>query len=732
MEMFLSKTCSFVAINLFAVLLSACSGAGSQSAVTTDSSDESTSSLVVPTTEANLSFNPEQEAVEVSSPRPDGDQSVADISNFAVVNVVTGSDPVVEIVGADGNPTQIPSDQLHAGMTEDGAILLAWSDVVERQMFLPRYAVYRRELTESQFALQDETMSNESTDSQYVMENWYEYIVVRNSGGPSPINYSVSDLEDPVLLAVRVVSHSGTLKTEMQHVDTDDFGSVEASISEVSATELFDPAAATPNPAISVGITSAASEPEVEASVEAETVPDDVLAESSNNEPPLDEGASNEPVTAVGQDNDEPIEQTSQYVEPGMTTEAVAVAHEQSEVESVFVDSDAADTVSTAGASSEELELVDGLGDVSPTSEASDESNSELPRDSESDSFEGNSAWDNTLKPPMLENPQCFIGADSLPVVTKRAENDAACEGKMYAIVSEPDEDVFVDLQGETLTIPLVTMGGRNVIVMNGTIDLEVQPGCDVGDLEYWPKSPSLGKNIMPRPPSSRMLGFGNYQTSWVEGMLFLANGHQTDVIVANSGNGFAQTAEDSLLRREHVVVNSRAEGWEGTKEYLHGDFIQSQKRIEKALRIENVTALSAHQWITFGSNEVWVRNYYADVDPVYGYDNPESDIGPGLVNYMTGVNTNAPIEHYENIHFRQPNGGVYGTGNFGPNPNRFDPRAPEGHDPNAVPDMELHWYAGNAADYQGNPPPIAEADFAPRSRVGSGYESPFTYEYCL
>ena len=340
--------------------------------------------------------------------------------------------------------------------------------------------------------------------------------------------------------------------------------------------------------------------------------------------------------------------------------------------------------------------------------------------------------WNNKLSPPVLNNPTCYLGKQSLPVFTKKAENSAACSGEMFIVRGREDEDIFIDLQGDILHKPLLTQSGRNIIVMNGVIDINTPEGCNIGDLDYSPKDKTLGTNIMPRVPASRLLGFGNYEKSWVEGILFLANGHQTDVIVANSGEGRKQSAEDALSRREHFVVNTRAEGWEGTKEYLHGDFIQSQAQIAKSIKIENITALSAYQWIIFGSNEVWVRNYYADIDPKYGYDDPQSDIGPGLKNYVTGIQTNALLEHYENIHFRLPNGGSAGTGNFGPNPNRVDPRAPAHHDSSAVPDYELHRIDGDASTLNVNPPPVESVDFAPFDAVGSHYTSPFTYEYCV
>lgn len=379
----------------------------------------------------------------------------------------------------------------------------------------------------------------------------------------------------------------------------------------------------------------------------------------------------------------------------------------------------------------ESSSMQSGDGNPAEVADALDQTMASL-NDQESPMVMGEKfVWDNKLKPPELVNPTCFIGEASLPVFTKKAENSAACEGEMYLIQADKEEDVFIDLQGEVLKKPLLTRSGRNIIVMNGVIDLDVIEGCDVGDLQYAPKDPSLGKSIMPRVPGSRMLGFGNYQVSWVEGMLFLANGHQTDVMIANSGEGRTQTAEDAANRREHFVVNSRAEGWEGTKEYLHGDFIQSQAHNAKSLKVENVTALSAHEWIIFGTNDVWVRNYYADVDPTYGYDDPDSDRGPGLKNHVTGVQTNAATEYYENIHFRLPNGGPYGSGNFGPNPNRFDPRAPAGHDVTAIPDDNLHWIEGDAADFAGNPPPVEEVDFAPTSNVGQNYISPFKYNYC-
>lgn len=339
--------------------------------------------------------------------------------------------------------------------------------------------------------------------------------------------------------------------------------------------------------------------------------------------------------------------------------------------------------------------------------------------------------WRNELEPPILNNPTCYIGKDSIPVFTKRSENSATCSGDMYIVRGNKDEDIFIDLQGETLHKPLLTQSGNNIIVLNGVIDMQTPPGCESGALDYNPRDKSAGKSLMPRVPASRLLGFGNYGVSWVEGMLFLANGHQTDVIVANSGEGRKQTPEDALLRREHYVVNTRAEGWEGTKAYLHGDFIQSQAQIAKGIYIENVTALSAYQWIIFGAKKVWVKNYYVDIDPTYGYDDPETDLGPGLKNYVSGIQTNASNEYYKNIHFRLPNGSSTGTGNFGPNPNRVDPRAPKSHDTTAIPDKELHRIPGDASTLSINPPPVKAVDFAPREHVGKHYESPFTYNYC-
>lgn len=339
-----------------------------------------------------------------------------------------------------------------------------------------------------------------------------------------------------------------------------------------------------------------------------------------------------------------------------------------------------------------------------------------------------NDQWDNRLQPPALNDPTCYIGVGSLPEATSGG-NAILCQGPYYRIVASQNEDIYVDLQGATITQPLNVIGGRNIIIVNGTIDIQTAPGCAAGDLDF--SNNDSTPSAHPRIPTGGALRWSNYQVAWIEGMCIMVNGHEADAMISSTGDGFVQSQADAFERREDYIINTRVQGMEGVIAGLHGDVYQNQFRAIKSLYFENVTGLAAYNGMIHqgngGPNNLLLdaRNYYYDFDPVYSNDGTFDDPTQG-----PAIFTDAEVQNYENICYRNANGSWQGA---------FDQfNGVQYHDPSlnissgsAVPNSAFTQIAGDVTTSANNPPPVADCDFAPKSMLGANYVSPFDHPYC-
>ena len=351
--------------------------------------------------------------------------------------------------------------------------------------------------------------------------------------------------------------------------------------------------------------------------------------------------------------------------------------------------------------------------------------------------------WINLESPPVLENPKCYKLSELTPA--NYPAFGIVCAGKVYGI-SEPDntQDLYIDLEGQMWPYPLVVLGGRNAIITNGGFDLEVQTGCDVGELPNLPIANHPNSNIHPRCPAGGILFMSQWNVSWVEGLHFKANGIECDCIVSRNGaagNSPVQTPQQALQTREFYVINTRAEGWENQGataspnigDGIHGDLFQNQGTIDplKNLVFENVTALTSGEGIVNTSfppsDQVKLRNFYYDFDPVYIADDYLDGIQQGVM--LASNSLNVPI--VENVHYRNGAGGplaIQDTSGVNPAGTYYvDPADANGNNLLALNGLER--IAGSSVN--GEPSPFAVCDYAPEILTGVNYKTPFNYQYC-
>lgn len=237
--------------------------------------------------------------------------------------------------------------------------------------------------------------------------------------------------------------------------------------------------------------------------------------------------------------------------------------------------------------------------------------------------------WTNTLSPPALETPVVQVGVAGIPEATWPSSATDA-QGTYYRLEAASGRDLIVDLRGVTLTKPLHVVGdAKNVVVLGGLFDMQTPADGAVGAKDQSSASATL-KNTHPRLQSNRALHIACTHTSWVEGAHFKLNGHDADAVVTRLGAN--QTAADGHLNRKVYLVNTRAEGIEGTLSGYQGDLLENKGEVGldayDSLYVENVECLTSFNGITFhdwtsalGLRAVYVRDFYFDLDPTYATD---------------------------------------------------------------------------------------------------------------
>ena len=349
------------------------------------------------------------------------------------------------------------------------------------------------------------------------------------------------------------------------------------------------------------------------------------------------------------------------------------------------------------------------------------------------------SDWDNLRAPPVLENPDCYKLSEMTP--GNWPAFGIVCAGQIYAIFENDNtKDIYVDLEGQMWPYGIIINGGRNAILTNGGFDLQVQPGCDVGDLPNLPIAVHPNLNIHPRSPAGGMIFMAQWGTSWIEGIHGKANGIECDCIVSRNGFG-GQTAAQALQTRDFYVINSRFEGWENQGatsnpnigDGIHGDLFQNQGTTDplRNLVFENVVGLTSGEGIVNTSfpptDQVSLRNLYYDFDPTYIADDYLDGIQQGVMLASNSLN----VPQVDNVCYRNGAGGplaIQDTSGVNPAGTYYvDPADANGNNLLAL--NGLQRIPGSSTS--GIAPPVPSCDFAPANRVGVNYESPFTYSYC-
>ncbi len=357
--------------------------------------------------------------------------------------------------------------------------------------------------------------------------------------------------------------------------------------------------------------------------------------------------------------------------------------------------------------------------------------------------LQSNRIWVNRETPPVLDNPDCYKISDLQPATWPAF--GIVCSGMVYAIF-EPDntKDIYIDLEGQMLPYGIIVNGGRNAILTNGGFDLEVQPGCDVGQLPNLPLPNHPNSNIHPRMPAGGAIIMAQWGTTWIEGIHGLANGIEMDWIISRNGwhPTTSQTAAQALQSHDFHIINSRFEGWENQGatanpnigDGIHGDLFQNQGTSDplRLLSVENVTGLTSGEGITNSSfpptGEVRINNYYYDYSAPYIADDYLDGTQQGVA-----LATNSPNIDITAMKYRNGAGGPLAiqdnSGVNGPAGSIYYVDPADANGTNLLALQGLERIPGSATS--GEPSPVAACDAAPAALVGPAYQSPFGYSYC-
>lgn len=357
-------------------------------------------------------------------------------------------------------------------------------------------------------------------------------------------------------------------------------------------------------------------------------------------------------------------------------------------------------------------------------------------------------AWTNTLSPPALTTPVVQTGVMGIPEATWPGSTLDA-EGSYYRLEAEAGRDLIVDLRGVTLTKPLHIVGdARHVVVLGGLFDMQTPADGAPGTKDQSSASATL-KNTHPRLQSNRALHIACTHTSWVEGAHFKLNGHDADAVVTELGA--TQVAADGHVNRRVYLVNTRAEGIEGTSLGYQGDLLENQGQVGEdayhSLYVENVECLTSYNGIMFhnwtsalGLSSVYVRDFYFDLDPTYATDQTSVLPPEDRPDFVGGVSIQASpgLANWDiqGLRFRNMNDGAAPQAAY---IDATEPATPvyaeqdiDGLSLNPVgqttPGAVL--IPGTQDDYQSVNPPgsLTQTQHTPPNKVGAQYMSPFDY----
>ncbi|MBW2528615.1 MAG: hypothetical protein JRI23_30860 [Deltaproteobacteria bacterium] len=355
-------------------------------------------------------------------------------------------------------------------------------------------------------------------------------------------------------------------------------------------------------------------------------------------------------------------------------------------------------------------------------------------------SVAGDSLWDNVLVPPPIEPAQVdtFLTKQSLEAQVQSLPSvnpGKVGPGNVYVFTGDGQRDLVIDLSGEAgpgLPYPIKIDNYRNVIVRGLFLDLVVQPGNDIGELNGVDGTSSPA-NLNPR------LCHGGYVfrvdvlgSVWIEGCDVQVNGQEGDYVIWRGVNATSQAGTRTSL------VNSRFEGNVGDRdEAIHADHFHNQgaygpdadePAICERLEFENVVFRSGQESVTAQSSGgawqcfFWCRN--VDSQLVRDWYRAGVSLGRGAA-LATAEGTLSGMR-FENIMYGRDDGDDYKgcviyTDGFGPKVGQDDPNTRTLVDDayaggTSVGHPELSWY-----NTQG---PMV--DFAPRAQIGWGYVSPF------
>ena len=356
--------------------------------------------------------------------------------------------------------------------------------------------------------------------------------------------------------------------------------------------------------------------------------------------------------------------------------------------------------------------------------------------------------WTNTLSPPTLTAPTVQVGLAGIPEATWQGSSVDA-QGTYHRLEATPGQDLIVDLRGVTLTQPLHIVGqARNVVVLGGLFDMQT-PADGAPGTKDQSATDATRKNAHPRLQSNRALHIACTHTSWVEGAHFKLNGLAAHAVVTRLGE--AQTAADGHANRRVYLVNTRAEGMEGTLSGIRGGLLTNEGAAGEdayhSLWLENLECLSSFDGVVFKDwtsalplTSVYVRQAYFDLDPTYATDQmsalpredrpdfvggPFIEAAPGLANWDV-----QGLSHRNMNDGTEPQAAYVDTS--GAMTPVFATQDVDGVALNPVGETTAgaQLIPGTQDDYKSVNPPgtLPSTQHAPADEVGAQYDTPFDY----
>ncbi len=223
------------------------------------------------------------------------------------------------------------------------------------------------------------------------------------------------------------------------------------------------------------------------------------------------------------------------------------------------------------------------------------------------------------------------------------AGNKLLCDGRLYRIILDDDEDAVVYMSGDKpLPYPMHVSGGRNVRIVGLHFEIETQPGCGIGELPNKPVSRYPNANIHPRFPGAIGIRVQQSGTTFIEGLHIDLKGHEADCIVAR--NPDSMTDAMARQQRDVIIQNTYCSGVEGLGrsnigDGVHGDLFQNQgKDIMRRLVFENVSMRTSQEGIVLhgsdnqrGAKTLILRRFDYTWDPRYAEDDAHEHFGLAL-----------------------------------------------------------------------------------------------------